>query len=338
MQIGRNNCLKKKHLLARCFFCPKFKIFKQISIAVSETISKNNILKGVFLVALGATSYGMLATFVKLAYMENYTTAEVLTSQFTLGLLGLILINFWQKTQKKTTVIKANSKDIKQLLLAGTSTGFTGIFYYMAVKLDIPVSICIVLLMQTVWMGVLLEMILTKTLPSKRKIASVIIVLVGTVLATNLINADSNLSILGLVSGLLAAVSFTATMYTANSIALHISSAQRSLYMLIGGAMMVAIFALITQDRPFNFEIFVKWGIILSLFGTIIPPLLLTAGFPKTGIGLGSIVSSLELPVSVLMAYFILNESVIALQWLGITMILAAIVIMNIDLINFRKK
>ena len=305
---------------------------------MSKSASNNNILQGVFLVALGATSYGMLATFVKLAYMENYTTAEVLTSQFTLGLLGLILINFWQKTKNKDAVVKANNKDIRQLLIAGTSTGFTGIFYYMAVKLDIPVSICIVLLMQTVWMGVLLEMILTKTLPSKRKIISVIIVLIGTALATNLINADSNLNILGLGSGLLAAMSFTATMFTANSIALHISSAQRSLYMLIGGAMMVAIFASITQDRPFNFEIFVKWGIILSLFGTIIPPLLLTAGFPKTGIGLGSIVSSLELPVSVLMAYFILHESVVPLQWIGILLILTAIVIMNIDLINFRKK
>ncbi|HRZ31392.1 MAG TPA: EamA/RhaT family transporter, partial [Flavobacterium sp.] len=31
----------------------------------------NRVLKGVFLVALGATSYGMLATFVKLAYHEN---------------------------------------------------------------------------------------------------------------------------------------------------------------------------------------------------------------------------------------------------------------------------
>jgi len=36
---------------------------------------KNNVLKGVFLVALGATSYGMLATFVKLAYKDGYTTA-----------------------------------------------------------------------------------------------------------------------------------------------------------------------------------------------------------------------------------------------------------------------
>ena len=304
---------------------------------MSTTETKNNVLKGVFLVALGATSYGMLATFVKLAYMENYTTAEVLTAQFSLGLLGLILINLYTKTKNKSAVVKANSKDIRQLLIAGTSTGFTGIFYYMAVKLDIPVSICIVLLMQTVWMGVLLEMILTKQLPSKRKIISVIIVLIGTALATNLINADSNLNILGLGSGLLAALSFTATMFTANRIALHISSAQRSLYMLVGGAVMVALFAIITQDRAFNFEIFVKWGIILSLFGTIIPPLLLTAGFPKTGIGLGSIVSSLELPVSVLMAYFILQETVVPLQWFGILLILTAIIIMNIGLINFRK-
>ena len=100
--------------------------------------------------------------------------------------------------------------------------------------------------------------------------------------------------------------------------------------MLLGGAIIVLIFALITQVTPFNFEIFAKWGIILALFGTIIPPMLLNAGFPHTGIGLGSIVTSLELPVSVLMAYFILNEKVIGLQWFGIFLIILAIVIMNI--------
>jgi drug/metabolite transporter (DMT)-like permease len=56
----------------------------------------------------------------------------------------------------------------------------TSVFYYLAVKY-IPVSIGIVL-MQTVWMGVLLEMILEKKLPSTKKIVSVIIVLIGTVL------------------------------------------------------------------------------------------------------------------------------------------------------------
>mgnify|MGYP006374268419 CR=1 FL=1 len=74
--------------------------------------SKKNILQGVFLVALGATSYGMLATFVKLAYEENYTTAEVLSSQFSLGLIGLLLINLWQKFKKKSEVVRANKTDI----------------------------------------------------------------------------------------------------------------------------------------------------------------------------------------------------------------------------------
>jgi drug/metabolite transporter (DMT)-like permease len=66
--------------------------------------------------------------------------------------------------------------------------------------------------------------------------------------------------------------------------------------------------------------------------------MLLNAGFPLTGIGLGSIVSSLELPVSVLMAYFLLNEELQLIQWIGILLIIIAIVIMNIQFNNPVKK
>ncbi|NBL64879.1 EamA family transporter [Flavobacterium sp. NST-5] len=311
-------------------------------------MTQNNILKGVFLVGLGATSYGMLATFVKMAYGEGYTTAEVTTSQFIFGIIGILMINAYQHNKNKGEVIKASRKNISQLMLAGSSTGLTSVFYYLAVKFDIPVSIAIVLLMQTVWMGVLLEWFLEKKIPSTIKIISVMIVLIGTALATNLINSNISLNPLGLFFGMLAAASFTTTMFTANRVATEISSAQRSLYMLLGGGIVVFIFAMISQIIPnyfpafaeaigvfataqdYNFKIFLKWGIILSLFGTIIPPMLLNAGFPLTGIGLGSIVSSLELPVSVLMAYFLLHEQVLFVQWIGIILIILAIVIMNV--------
>lgn len=297
-------------------------------------MSQNNVLKGVFLVAIGATTYGMLATFVKMAYSEGYTTAEVTTSQFILGIIGILLINAFQKAKHKEKVVKATKKNIFSLMLAGTSLGMTSLFYYLAVKY-IPVSIGIVLLMQTVWMGVLLEMILEKKLPSKQKVIAVIIVLIGTVLATNIIHNDVALDWRGLAWGVLAAASFTTTMFTANSVATEISSAQRSLYMLLGGSIIVFSFAIATQAAPFNFEIFLKWGIILALFGTIIPPMLMTAGFPLTGIGLGSIVSALELPVSVMMAYVLLDEKVILSQWIGIVLIILAIIIMNV---NFKRK
>ncbi|UFH46427.1 DMT family transporter [Flavobacterium galactosidilyticum] len=301
-------------------------------------MTKNNVLKGVFLVALGATSYGMLATFVKIAYGDGYTTAEVTTSQFIYGIIGILILNLIQKVKNKNKTPKASKKNIFQLMLAGTSLGMTSIFYYLAVKY-IPVSIGIVLLMQTVWIGVLLEWFLDKKAPSFQKIISVLIVLIGTALAINIFKIDFNDSNnnwpLGILFGLLAAASFTTTMFTANRVATAISPTQRSLYMILGGAVIVFTFAIFTQVTPFNFEIFAKWGIIMALFGTIIPPMLLNAGFPLTGIGLGSIVSALELPVSVMMAYTLLNEKVDPLQWFGIALIILAIIIMNV---NLKKK
>ena len=295
---------------------------------------KNDVFKGVLYVGLGATSFGMLATFVKLAYAEGYTTAEVTLSQILLGLLGMAIVFAIQKGTGTKPLAKATLKNKVQLIIAGTSMGFTSVFYYMSVTY-IPVSIAIVLLMQTVWMGVILEWIITKTAPSIKKIIAVAIVLSGTVLAANLSNIDALPNWQGLVWGLLAAASFTATMFSGNKIATNLPTAQRSLFMLMGGTTVVLCFTAITWPGQFNFSIFFSWGIFLAVFGTILPPLLLNAGFPKAGLGLGSIVSSLELPVSVSMAYFILNETVSPLQWLGIALILSAVVLMNI---NTRSK
>jgi drug/metabolite transporter (DMT)-like permease len=312
------------------YLCPLFK---------KGIMSNNNVLKGVFLVGLGATSYGMLATFVKLAYADtsasglHFTPAEVITAQFTIGILVVGLIHILQSKFSAKALVKPSTTDIKKLMMVGTSTGLTSIFYYLAVKY-IPVSIGIVLLMQTVWMGVMLEMILDKKLPSPTKVLAVFVVLIGTALATKLFTTQANLDWRGITLGLLAAASFTTTMYAANKIALSISSVQRSLFMLLGGAVVVLIFLAATQHTPFNYDIFYTWGILIALFGTIIPPMLLNAGFPLTGIGLGSIVAALELPVSVTMAFVLLNETVVFSQWLGIALILIAIVMMNI---KFKK-
>ena len=297
-------------------------------------MERKNLLKGVLLVGLGASSYGMLATFVKLAYKEGFTTAEVTFSQLSLGVLGMLLITLFQTKIRKieTPVIKKN--DLSKLLLVGSSLGFTSLFYYLSV-VYINVSVAIVLLMQTVWMSVLVEAILSKRFPSFQKLISVIIVLVGTLLATNLIGKEVNLDWKGIFWGLMAAASFTTTMYASNRIATYLPAYKKSLIMLLGGFVVIIGFLIYSYDGSFNFSIFWKWGLVLSLFGTIIPPLLLNAGFPKTGLGLGSIVSSIELPVSVTMAYMLLSEEVIAIQWVGIALILGAIVIMNI---SFSKK
>ncbi len=292
-----------------------------------------NILKGVVLVGIGAASYGMLATFVKVSYNQGFTTAEVTASQIIIGLIGMYLINLFNKKKRNIKQHVPTSKNKLNLIVGGTAMGFTSVFYYLAV-LYIPVSIGIVLLMQTVWMGVVLEALMTRRFPESKKIIAVIIVLAGTILATNLLNNNDTPDWRGIILGLLAAASFTATMFVSNRVATQLTASQRGLFMLMGASVVVLSFAVYSWNGSFNFDIFYKWGLFLAIFGTIIPPLLLNAGFPYTGIGLGSIISSLELPVSVTMAFLVLNEKVTTLQWLGIFLILFAVVMMNLKYIN----
>lgn len=319
-------------------------------------MKENNTLKGVFLVALGASSFGMLASFVKLAYASGYTTAEVTFSQVVLGLLGISLLNILRK--RKMTDLKESKRDIRNLILAGTSMGFTSVLYYLSVSF-INASIAVVLLMQSVWIGVVIESFMTKRLPSLTKILAVILILIGTVLATNLMSTEIQLDPRGLLFGFLASCSFATTMFTSNAIATHLPALRRSLYMLMGATSIVGLFTIFTQVGPnnseffmqllqsittntegvrdFDFSIIYEWGFLLALFGTIIPPILLNMGFPHTGVGLGSIIASIELPVSVSVAYLLLKEQVIAIQWFGILLILGAIVLMNSSLLLKNK-
>ena len=314
-------------------------------------MEKKNILKGVLFVGIGASIYGMLATFVKMAYKDGFTTSEVTTAQFVMGFIGLLVLNFIQTITSKKTLISPTQKEFKMLMLAGTSLGCTSLFYYISVQY-INVSIAIVLLMQSVWFSVVVESFMTKKLPNLRKVISVCIVLLGTILATNIINLDVKIDWHGIFWGLLAAASFTMTMFTSNTLATSLPVLRKSIIMLTGGSVIIFLFLFFAQIgplhfeelrsfylnftentthiRPFDYSIFCTYGFVLALFGTIIPPILFNLGFPNTGLGLGSIISSLELPVSVTMAYVLLGEEVLMIQWVGILLILFAIVLMNL--------
>lgn len=84
---------------------------------------EKNVLKGALLVGLGASSYGALATVVKLAYEKGFTTAQVSTAQFSIGLAVMLLLQLLFKTsataQKETT----SRYSILKLMIGGTSLG-----------------------------------------------------------------------------------------------------------------------------------------------------------------------------------------------------------------------
>lgn len=173
--------------------------------------------------------------------------------------------------------------------------------------------------------------VLTRKFPSLVKIIGAIAVLTGTLLATNLLVETATIDWKGIALGMVAALSYTITIYASSNIESNVKSIIRSKYLVLGGLVIVLIF--------WNIELFkhaytlnsLFWGLLLALFGTVIPPILFTRGIPLIGIGIGSIISAVEIPVSILSAHFILGEFVSIIQWIGVLIILLSIVVVNLS-------
>ena len=285
-------------------------------------------LRGVIYIVAGAASYGVLATGVKLANLDGHHTAALTFFQFLFGVGVLSLAARFTDAQRPAAA--GDRRDKLKLLAYGTSLGLTSCFYYLALRY-VPVSIAIILLMQTIWMGTVLEMILTRSRPSRLKTIGSLVVLVGTALAVDIFNNLDALDPVGVGYGLLASMAYTVALLASNQVALDLPDMTRSKYLVLGGFGAILLFwnvSIITHLEVGDWALW-AYGGFLALFGTILPPWLFNRGFPVVGVGLGSILAAVEIPVSILSANFLLDEQVRAIQWLGVFIIIVSVVLIN---------
>ncbi|WP_313182988.1 EamA family transporter [Sphingobacterium siyangense] len=283
--------------------------------------------KSTLYVAAGACSYGLLATIVKYANHLGIHTSLLTFLQFMFGFLFLLSFNLLSKRNaEEHNAIKFSSK-IK-LMVWGISLGLTTTLYYLSIQY-IPVSAGIILLMQSIWISLVAEAVLLKKFPSKGKITGVIIVLLGTTLATNLFQNNNNLDYRGIILGFGAGISYALAIYASSTVEKDLPSPIRSQFLVLGGLLLIVAFWNIDIIRYMQPNA-LPWGLLIAIFGTILPPLLFTKGIPKTGIAMGNIISSLEIPVSTLSAMLVLQEVVSGFQWFGILLILMAVIIINV--------
>ncbi|HEY8367214.1 MAG TPA: DMT family transporter [Bacteroidia bacterium] len=281
-------------------------------------------LKGIIFVLFGAVSYGILATIVKYANTTGSHTSVLTFFQFFVGVIFLLCIYFFSK---KDALPKPKSK--AKLMLWGVALALTSTLYYLAIQF-IPVSVGIVLLMQSIWLSLILEIFINRQFPSLIKCIGGVLAIAGTFIATELFSSELNLDWRGLVLGFGSGISYTLTIYASSTVEKQYQNFVRSLYFVMGGLAFICLFWNIQIIENMSWEA-AGWGTILAIFGTVLPPLLFTAGIPKTGIGVGSILSSVEIPVSILSASLILSEQISWMQWFGVFIILISVVIVNLQ-------
>jgi drug/metabolite transporter (DMT)-like permease len=183
-----------------------------------------------------------------------------------------------------------------------------------------------------IWIGQLIEFILFKTKVTQRQAIGIAAILGSTVLATGLLEHDfKSISIVGIGYGLLAATAYAIFIIVSGRVGNDHPPLQKSAYMIIGASLLV--FILLQPFTLFTSSVFSSlwgYGLLLSIFGTVLPPLLFSYGIPKTGVSLGNILSYIELPVAVCMSYIVLKEHVSIWQFIGVAGILVVVILLNI--------
>ena len=276
---------------------------------------------GVF-VLMGGASYGLLASFVNLGYRAGYTVGEITGSQMFLGALFLWIIALfrrktWSKLRLKTVIL---------LMLSGSLNGLTGVLYYSSMQ-TLPASIAIVLLFQFAWVGMLYAWLFDRQKPTKSMFVSLVLILIGTLFAADVFAGGfQGLSPWGTLLGFLSAFTFAGFIYVSGRLATEVTPWLRSPLMVSGAVLVILILF------PPSFlvsgalvEGLWKYTLPLALFGAVIPTVCFTVGAPKLKGGMATILSSIELPVAVVMAWLVLKESVHLGQWFGVVLILLAI-------------
>jgi drug/metabolite transporter (DMT)-like permease len=279
------------------------------------------------LVLLAGSSYGFVSTIMKIGYDEGFTVEQATDAQYLVGLVCLwIIALLWPGNRR---IAKSQWWVLAVVGLTSAGTSYT---YFLALT-HLPASLAIVLLFQFTWMVVLIDILVTKQWPPLQKWLGLLLICAGTVLAVGLFEQSiGRFAPWAVVCGLLSGLCYAISLYVSGYADPNTNPAFRSA--LTATVATVAIFTVFHPTsllQPGLWHRLWPWALVSGLFAQVIPLSLMLIAIPHTGGRMAGVLGSIELPVAVLSAAVFLHEPVSLLRWVGVVMILAGIVVSELD-------
>lgn len=305
-----------------------------------------------FLVFLGGCCFGPSSSVIKLAYDAGFSPEAVLTTQYVFSVLfmlipaaGVFIFSCFRKkrTQKQKAVFRV--KDIIKLIFIGICSALTSLMYIFALQ-TIPAHLAVILLFQYTWMGIIAESVIKRKAPTAPIVLSVIILVGATFLASGFGSVPlENISVPGVIFGLLSAAAYAAYIQLSASLNNGMNPVYRSVTTLsISLALILIVFTPFYFNPQFIVETVIGqdlwiYGLVLGSFGCAVPNILFAVAVPKIPAGAGTILSSSELPASIICAVIIISEAVTVLQWIGVALLFFGIALPYLaDALRNRRK
>lgn len=214
------------------------------------------------MVRAGSVSYGVPASLVKIAGLNrNELNILIIIMLFFSSIILTLTSHLLEKNKSYDSKLKASKKS-KATLFVSVFSIFGTNYSYMNSLFYISVSVATVLLMQSIWITSLLHFFFKRERPARNLFIQTFLILIGTVLATNIIQ-DYKISFTGILLGIASAICYSFTLYFTGCNSENISSINKA-KMMIYGAFSISLISLINTNNIFQ-NIF-----YISFFGGVI--------------------------------------------------------------------
>lgn len=283
-----------------------------------------NRQKGVLMAVLGPSLWGIMGIFVRDITSTGISVVGV--SFFRCAVSGLLLLAFF--AVQKRSVLQIGWKGRIICALYGIVSYSLGFVAYSISVSRIPVAVATILMfLCPVWVT-LFSTLIFRDRPDRQKILSIVVCLVGAVLAADLLSVGNvRLDLIGMLMGIFNGMSAAMQIVIPRYFAGQYSRDSMLVYGFLGAAVALLFFTspleIITAFREYDALRLAGSIFAVSALCTMVANVAFTKSAEYIDGTESSILSALEVVVGSLAGYLVYHEHLTALQILGMVLVVA---------------
>ena len=281
---------------------------------------------GFTLIVISAVSFGLMPIFATFAYKSGLDIKTILLFRF---LSAAVIINIYIAIKKYSY---PKGKLLFMLLFMGAVLYSAQAFSYFSAVSLIGSSLTSILLYLYPSLVLLLSSLLLKTKIYKLDIVALIFTTIGAVFVVGL--KFENIDFIGIIFGLFAALIYSIYIIVGTKAMRGTTPIIATGVIMAGSASVYVIYGVASKTAfPNTLE---QWSWIgaITLVSTLIAIITFFAGLKLIGPVKASMISTLELVVTLILAFILLGEKMDYLQIIGSVFILTAAIILAKEKIN----
>lgn len=286
-----------------------------------------------FMIAFGASLWGIIAYFVKGLSNYGFTAMEIVAIRVIYAAIFLLFIGL---SRYRNQMKLKSMTDIRLYIGTGILSIVFFNFCYFTTISQMNISIAVILLYTApAFVTVLSYFFLNESL-TLTKITAVAGTIIGCILIAGVTAGDSKITIFGVITGLGSGLGYALYTIFGKFALKKYQPYTITLYtFIVASAALIPVTQLWKKlDLLFNINVLL-YGIGLALIPTVLAYFLYTWGLEKTEGSKAAIIATVEPVVATMLGVFLYGERLGAIQIVGALLILGSVIIVNM---SFRKK